>query len=548
MTRPRTALALLLLATSCSPTPSEPAPWFREVALERGLIWTHVRAHERRTWFPEIMGGGVGLLDVDGDGATDVYLVQSGDLAQPDPDETAHLFRNQGGRFVDVTATHGDRAPGYGMGVACGDADEDGDTDLYVTCVGPNRLVLNEEGVLRARPSGVEDPAWGTSATWIDHDADGDLDLFVANYLRWAPELETECLSPLGGRDYCSPLSYGAPARDVLLRNEGAGRFFDVSEEAGLGAAFGNGLGVVADDFDGDGRLDLYVANDMMPNQLWLNRGDGTFVDRALLAGCAVNSDGAPEAGMGTAAEDVDQDGDADLFVTHLRDETNTFYENQRGHFRDRTAPLGLSVPSLPFTGFGLAFRDFDLDGRLDLYVANGAVTRNRVPWAGDDPFVEPDQVFQGLQEPDGRQRFAEVLPRGACQPTFFESGRGLAAGDLDGDGDPDLVIVSSGGAVRLLENVAPRAGHWISLRVREASGRDALGARVELQAGPGRFHRTVNAGGSYASSHDPRVACGLGDREDPVTAVVTFVDGTRQTFGPLEVDREHELRRGAGR
>jgi len=525
------------------------APWFHEGAAERGLVWTHHAGSERRHWFPEIMGGGVGLVDVDGDGALDVYLVQSGDLVAPSPDDTNRLFQNLGdGRFEDATARRGGADAGYGMGCAVGDADQDGDADVYVTNLGPNALWRNDAGVLGRVEAGVDDPSWSTSAAWVDTDADGDLDLFVVNYLRWSAEREIECRGPAGGRDYCSPLNYDAPTRDVLYRNDGAGRFRDVSEAAGLGAAFGNGLGVVSGDLDQDGWIDLYVANDMMPNQLWHNRGDGTFVDRALLSGCAVNRDGAAEAGMGAAAVDLEDDGDLDLFVTHLRDETNTFYRAQGGLFSDGTAASGLGSTSLPFTGFGVGFQDFDRDGLQDLYVANGAVTENRVRHDPSDPYAEPNQLYRALAGAGTTgPRFVELEPRGGTRPVAVGNSRGVAFGDLDEDGDVDLVVVDNGARVKLLENRAP-AGHWIGLRLCLASGADALGARAAITCGGRTRVRWAASDGSYCASNDPRILCGLGEAREDVQVRVRWVDGTEEEFGPLAADAKHVLARGAGR
>ncbi len=546
----RTPRVLAALCASCLAACGREEPvWFREVALERGLDFVHVRAKTQRYWFPEIMGGGVGLLDYDGDGRLDVYLVQSGDLAQPSPELTNRLYRNGGGAaFTDVTTRCGAADPGYGMGCACGDADGDGDVDLYVTNVGPNFLYRNEGGVFRnvTAESGTGDPGWGTSAAFADLDADGDLDLVAVNYVRWSAELEIDCHSPQGGKDYCSPLNYDAPARAVLYRNEGHGAFTDVSESAGLSAAFGNGLGVVTGDLDGDGRIDIYVANDMLPNQLWINRGDWTFVDQALFAGCAVNRNGSAEAGMGTVAVDVEEDGDLDLFITHLRDETNTLFRNHEGVLSDRTSELGLASPSLPFTGFGVGFGDFDRDGWLDVYVANGAVTRNRRPHDPSDPYAEPNLLFRGRPAPGGAPIFEEVFPRGGTEPPLIGNSRGAAFGDLDDDGDVDVVVVDNGARVELLENVASD-GHWIGFRVRERNGADALGARVALASSDRIRYRQVDSAGSYCSSNDPRVHFGLGQAAGPVRATVRWVDRSEESFGPLPIDRLHTLQRGSG-
>ena len=527
--------------------------WFRENAREKGLDFVHVRALEQRFWFPEIMGGGVAMLDYDQDGWLDLYLVQSGDLAEPSPEHADRLYRNQGDGTFRFVERSGAEDPGYGMGCACADADGDGKTDLFVTNVGPNTLYRNRHGegseavfedVTAA--AGVGDPAWGTSAAFFDADADGDLDLFVTNYVRWSREIEIDCRSPYDEPDYCAPNNYDAPTRDLVYRNEGDGRFRDVSEAAGLSAAFGNGLGVVTGDLDDDGRIDVYVANDMMPNQLWINQGNWSFADRALYAGCAVNKNGASEAGMGVAAVDVEGDADLDVFITHLRNETNTLFVNRGGIFADRTGEADLGLASLPYTGFGTDVADFDHDGLLDVFVANGAVTRNRVRFDPDDPYAEPILLQRGVAGGALGISFVDV-PGGGCDPPSIGNGRGAAFGDLDNDGDLEVVVVDNGARVRLLENLCAALGHWIQLSVLEKSGADALGARVVIEAGGKTYRRDVQSDGSYCAASDPRVHVGLGANAEPLTARVRWVDGVEERFGPLETDRFHVLRRGTG-
>jgi hypothetical protein len=522
------------------------AVWFEEVSAPAGLDFRHSPGQERRYLFPEIMGSGLGFADVDGDGALELFAVQSGEISAPADSPTAsRLFRNRrDGTFSDASASSGIAARGYGMGCTFGDADGDGAVDLYLTNLGPDAFFRNlgdgrfEDASAR---TGLGDPAWGTSAAFVDYDADGDLDLFVVNYVSWAPEREIECSSSYGLRDYCSPRNYRAPAPDSLYRNEGELSFRDVSEQAGIRANPGNGLGIACEDFDLDGRMDVFVANDLTPNALWLGQADGTFRDGALLAGCALNGQGKAEAGMGVAAFDLQEDGDTDLFVTHLDGETNTLFQNDGGRFRDRTDVSGLGPPSFPFTGFGTGAVDFDHDGWLDLYVANGRVTR--APPGSRDPFAESDQLFRSL---DG-ERFEEVLPRGGVLPGRIGSGRGAAFGDYDQDGDVDVAVSDNGGRLALLRNVAAR-GHWIQLRVLGSEGSDALGATLWIDDGTVSRRRSVGAAYSYCSSSDPCLHLGLGARTGPVAVEVRWRDGTEESFGPLAADEKHVLRRGAGR
>ncbi len=519
----------------------------------------HLRARAPRLWFPEIMSGGAAWLDADGDGDLDLYLVQGGELdpALPNPVANA-LYRNLGGgrlAFEDVTEAAGVGHRGYGMGAAAGDFDGDGDVDLYVTNVGANVLYRNrgdgsfEDVTARA---GVGHPGWGASAAFFDYDNDGDLDLFVVGYVRWSPDREIECFAGGNARDYCQPESYNAPASDVLYRNDGSSAdedsasrelaFTEVTLEAGLGAAFGNGLGVVCGDFDGDHRLDLYVANDGNPNQLWLQSQERRFVDRALISGCAVDRQGRAEAGMGVAVADLNEDGRLDLFMTHLRGESNTLYLNRGSWFDDATVTAGLSAPSIAATGFGTGFADFDHDGHLDLLVVNGRVGRSLVLLA-EGPFAEPDRLYCGL----GGGRFDAVAPGELVAKPLIETGRGAAFGDADGDGDIDIAIVNNGGRARLLENLAGDRGRWIQFRLVGRRSPEAIGAMVRVEVkGRARWRQATRAY-SYLSSHDPRVHFGLGEATRVDDVLVIWPGGLRESFGALPAGTGHELREGAG-
>lgn len=531
------------------PTGSESvSDWFQEVAGEAGLAYTHVRCLERRYWFPEIMSGGAGLFDYDGDGDMDLYLVQGGELEREGTDRPGNrLFRNRGnGAFEDVTETAGVGDIGYGMGCACGDYDGDGDVDLYVSNVGANVLYRNNgDGTFTdvSRRAGVGDPGWGTSCAFLDYDADGDLDLIVVNYVSWSSQRDIQCFDRSGRREYCLPAVYDAPTVDVLYRNQGDGTFVDATEDAGLAAAAGYGLGVCCGDFNSDGRIDIYVANDGTPNHLWINKGDGRFVESGLLAGCSVNARGQAEAGMGVASVDIENDGDLDLFMTHLAGESNTLYVNEGGLFEDVTATTGLSVVSLKYTGFGMGFADFDHDGIVDLYIADGRVTRGEPRQDSSDPYGEPDLLLRGLvgmRFEEVSQPFGDELPsRGASRAAAF--------GDVDNDGDVDVVVVDSGGPVRLLRNVAGAGGQWIMFRVLDRRGLDAVGAVVEIESGGRIQYRVVQTAYSYCASNDPRVHFGLGADKRVDRVHVTWPGGRDENFGGFEAGSVIVLREGSG-
>jgi len=534
-----------VLTASCS---QAAGPWFVEGAEAAGIDFHHVSSLERRYYFPEIMSGGVGLLDFDKDGWLDVYLVQGGDLVIDVDLPVNRLYRNQGdGTFADVTETAGVGDPGYGMGCACADYDGDGWTDLYVTNVGANRLYRNLGNgrfLDVTEEARVGDAGFGASAAFADYDLDGDLDLFVANNIVWTREAEIHCEGAMGLDDYCHPNNYEAPAPDTLFHNDGAGSFSDVSESAGLREAYGNGLGVVASDLNGDGWPDFYVANDSLPNQLWINDGNGRFQDRAAMTGSALSGEGIAEAGMGLQAIDVENDGDRDLFITHMRNQSNTFYSNEGRHFEDSTARLGLSVPSQPFTGFGVGFVDFDGDSALDLFVANGRVTIAQPFPDESDYYAEENQLFE--QGPTGG--FLEVMPRGGVAKPLAETSRGAAFGDLDNDGDVDVLVVNRDARVHLLWNVVGSRRAWIGFSLLSAKGTDALGAVVAVVSGGHVQYREVNPGYSYCSSNDPRVLFGLG-RSARVEAVrVRWPTGEEEAFGPFTEGAYYELRQGSAR
>lgn len=494
------------------------------------------------------MGGGAALFDMDADGDLDLYLVQSGSVMKPGAkDQPNRLYRNRGnGTFEDATAGSGTDIGGYGMGVAAGDYDNDGDADLFVTNAGPSLLLRNEGSghfVDATAKAGVAGRGWSTSAAFFDADADGDLDLFVLRYINWSSGGELECFSLTGAPDYCSPRNYDAPLSDMLFRNNGDGTFTDVSDRAGLHAAFGNGLGVVVTDVNRDGRPDVFVANDAMPNQLWINRGPLRFENEALIRGTAVDEDGSAKSGMGIDAKDVDDDGDEDVLVVNLDGESDSLYRNDGEFFSDATAAAGLRAISRPFTRFGTAWLDFDNDGWLDLFQANGRVGQQAERFSAD-LYAEPSLLFRGA----AGARFTEVSPRGGTSSPLIASSRAAAFGDIDNDGGVDIVVVNRDHAPFLLHNIALNRGHWLTLRVLEPNGRDSLGAVVAAAVGERRLTRTVRAAYSYLASNDPRVHLGLGAATKVTNVTVRWPTGATETFGDLDADRVVTLHRGKGK
>ena len=421
------------------------------------------------------------FFDYDGDGDLDVFLVQGGSLGDKPPatSPTSRLFRNDltvgadGSRklrFTDVTDKAGVGARTYGMGAATGDYDGDGDLDLLVTSFGPETLYRNNgNGTFTdvTRESGVGDQQWSAGAAFVDYDRDGDLDLFVANYLDFTIANNKRCNDSLGARDYCSPRSY-RPVPDRLYRNDGKGRFTDVTEAAGITKADGAGLGVSTGDYNGDGWLDIYVANDATPNQLWINQKNGTFKDDGLLSGSALNAAGNPEGSMGIASGDFDLDGDEDLFVTNIVGETFVLYANDgHGSFDDARARVGLAAPTAAFTGFGTDWFDYDNDGWLDLFIANGAVNIIEAQRGEKFPFKMRNQLFRNT----GNGRFEQTSKAGGPAFERPDIGRAAAFGDIDNDGDVDIVTTNNNGPVQLLLNQAGNKNHWLAAAFATAAG-----------------------------------------------------------------------------
>ena len=504
------------------------------------------------------MGAGLGLFDADSDGDLDLYLINgTSDFLDPKPSEslTNRFYENKstdaGAQFVDATASSGLGDGGYGMGLAAGDIDNDGDVDVYVTNYGSGHLYLNEGGGQYSNVTGASGAAlsgWPSSAAFVDYDRDGFLDLFVTRYVAFDPE--KKCLSRAGRPDVCGPKAF-EPVADVLFHNQGDGTFLDVSVAAGIASKQAAGLGVVCEDFNGDGLIDIYVANDAYANNLWINQGDGTFKDAGLVQGAALGMNGRAEAGMGVVVGDFNEDESLDLFVTHLEGESNTLYlgrTNGRG-FQVATTVSGLAASSIPYTGFGTVAFDVELDGDLDLLVVGGQVVLDEAnpdslapePWSC---LAEKNLLYLN----DGNGRFTARTELAGALGSNAEVSRGLAVGDIDGDGDQDVVVCNIESPARVFLNEAPREGRWLSVRAFDpAVKRDAYGARVVVQVGERRLLRTIAPASSYLTSTDPRAHFGLGNVEAVERVEILWPDGLHESFAIQCVDCAVELRRGEG-
>jgi hypothetical protein len=538
--------------------PKDP-PWFVDITEASGLRFIHDAGPVGHYFMPQAIGSGAALFDFDNDGRLDVYLLQNGG---PNSCSTNRLFRQgNDGRFIDVSKGSGLDVAGYGMGVAIGDVNNDGWPDVLVTEYGGIRLFLNNgNGTFSdvTKEAGLDNPLWSTSASFVDYDRDGWLDLVVINYVDYDPA--RPCASAGGQPDFCPPRQFEGTVTKLYhnlgigkarsAEGTGAPRFEDVTLKAGLARIPGPGLGVVCADFNGDHWPDIFIANDGKPNRLWINQHDGTFKDEAVVRGLAYNALGQAEAGMGVALGDVDGDGEFDVFVTHLTEEMNTLWrQGPKGVFHDRTAAAGLANCRLRGTGFGTLLADFNQDGALDLAVVNGRVSRDEtVPVMPGESFwsryVERNQLFLN----DGTGRFRDISLQNPAFCGKTRVARGLACGDLDGDGALDLLVTNVAGPARLYRNVAPGRGHWLLVRAFDpALHRDAYGAEITLQVDGRRLMRWVNPASSFLCSNDPRAHFGLG-RADRVDAIqVVWPDGVEESFPGCAADQVVVLCKGKG-
>ena len=527
------------------------AGFFTDITDEVGLHFLHHPGVDGTYFMPESIGSGAAFLDYDNDGDLDIYLLNGSQHSPNTPAQTPRknrLFRQNGkGIFEDVTDSSGLGDTGYGMGVAVGDLDNDGHLDVYISNYGPDALYFNNgDGTFqeRSKEAGIGNPAWGSSVLCLDYNLDGFLDIYVSNYLAFDPSIL--CTDEAGRPDYCGPGGFPGVA-DVLYRNNGDGTFRDVSVAADIARVSSKGLGVVSADFNDDLYPDVYVANDGEPNHLWINQQDGTFQDEALVLGAALNELGQAEAGMGIALGDIDGDGNLDLFVTHLRAETNTLYKNVGAlGFLDDTVPAGVAGPSLAYTGFGTGFLDHDQDGDIDLALVNGRVTRgprltDRNPPDYWDDYAEPNFLFENRSG-----RFVDVSDQAGAFSGEIENSRGLVLGDVDHDGDMDLLVTNGGGPARLLRNDVPGKGHWLLIRALDSDlQRDAIGAEIVVTVGDKRLVRLISPSYSYLCSNDPRAHFGLGQATVVDQIQVRWPDGKMDTYRDIAADQILTLKKG---
>jgi hypothetical protein len=519
------------------------APRFTDVTRAAGIDFVNISGGTDKQYLIETQSAGGGFWDCDLDGCLDLFLTSG---ARPDSTASTALYRNVGaGAFTDVTAHSGTGLDGWNMGVAFADYDSDGDPDLYLTRWGRDALLANRgDGTFTdvTAAAALGSQGWGVGAAFADYDSDGDLDLYVANYIAFelgGPPFYDSWCTHNGIPSACGPS--GAQAQpDVLYRNEGDGTFSDVSGPLGLRGRSYYGMGVAWSDLDADGDLDLYVANDGHPNSLWRNDGN-RFVDTALATGTAYSGDGRPQASMGVALADYDNDLQVDIFVTNFAQDYNTLYRNEgHGFFADVSGRTGLSGSSRPFMGWGTFFFDCDHDGWQDLFVANGHLMPAIAGAGSGLSYRQRNQLYRNL----GDGRFQEVAPEGGLAAE--EISRGAATGDYDHDGDLDILVANLDAPPTLLRNDTEHQGHWLLLALRQGAT-EAIGARVQITADGRHQLREVQTSSSFQAQSDTRLHFGLG-LATTADIEVTWPDGERQVFSAVAADRHYLLRRGADR
>jgi hypothetical protein len=521
--------------------PSAPSVQFVDIGPSAGIRWRHTSGASGRLYLPETLGSGCAMFDYDGDGRLDLFLVNSTRLPGIKGQGPFYpaLYRNRGdGTFEDVTQRTGLAVDSYGMGCAVGDYDNDGHPDLYLTALGPNHLFHNNgNGTFTdvTTKAGVGDPHWSTSAAWVDYDRDGFLDLFVCNYCLWTPATNRICRDGTGRPLMCLPHEYPGESC-TLYHNRGDGTFVDTTRRAGVYNPIGKALGIATWDANGDGWPDLFVSDDGERNLLYLNQRDGTFTEGAVEAGVAYNTSGRARAGMGTDTADYANDRAEAIAVGNFSQEGfGLFRPDAHGHYSDVAADAGLFEPSLPFLSFGVVFCDYDLDGRKDLIVANGHVQESSSYTGQGITFRQRPLLFHN----EGSGHFREVAEQSGPGLQAHLLGRGIAWGDIDGDGDPDFLIANNNGAPLLLRNDGGNRSHWLAIRaIGTKSNRDGIGTRVVVTTGAVRQQSWIRSGSSFCSAGDLKALFGLGTADVADTVTLTWPRGTTQTLHQVKANQ----------
>jgi len=545
------SIAIVAMANFGSALQQNAAVTFSTIAVQAGINFKHESGATPQKYMPETMGAGALIFDYDSDGWPDVFLVNGGSFADAKVAAAARhrLYQNSGnGKFKDATATSGISVSDYAMGACSADYDNDGWPDLYVTGVRSNKLYRNNGGegfvdvTARSGAGGVG--LWSSSCAFADIDNDGDVDLFVTNYVDFTPDNNKHCTAGPNIRTYCHPNVYNS-LPDVLYRNNGDGTFSDVTKEAGIYRKDGNGLGVVFGDYDNDGWTDIFVANDSVPNFLFHNKGKGVFEEVGFWAGVAVGGEGRPLAGMGTDMGDINGDGLLDIFVTNLDRETHSLYRNQgKGLFSNVTFESGLGQATLPFVGFGTAFFDFDNDSDLDLAIANGDIIDNASLFRDNTSHEQRNLLLQN----DGTGKFRDV--GGTSGPGFAlkKVSRALVVGDLDNDGDLDILIGNNGQTADLLRNDGGNRNNALLIRtIGSKSNRDGIGAQMKLTVGGKVLMRHVKAGSSYQGQNDLRAHFGLAGSQQADSLEILWPGGSVETLGAIKANQIVSVTEGRG-
>ena len=537
--KPKHWFLLLILNLLIVPCHAQMTVQFVDVTTEAGITFKHVNGASDRKFYLETMGSGAAFLDYDNDGNLDLYIVNGAPLPgfETTTPPTNILYQNDGnGVLTDVTTVAGVGDTGYGMGCVAADYDNDGDSDLYVTNFGENLLYRNNgDGTFTdaTTHAGVGNgQKWSSSCAFVDYDHDGNLDLYVVNYLDYDIAKDRDWRDPRGQRVYANPQVY-AGISDTLYKNNGDGTFTDVTRQVGVYNDEGKGLGVTCGDYDNDGRIDIYVANDTTPNFLYRNAGNGRFVDIGPFVGAAYNEHGVAEGGMGVDFGDYNNDGALDIFVTNFSNETNTLYHNTTdGALIDFTNIAGLGEVSFLKLAFGTKFFDANNDGTLDLFVANGHL----YPTESDAlEYAQTDQLFINT----GEETFVDISEQSGEYFSTKRVGRGAAFGDYDNDGDTDIFVVNLNKEGILLRNEGGNKHNWLMIKtVGVKSNRDGIGARVEVVTRSHSQMKEVQAGSSYLSGHDLRLIFGLGTETKAEAIKITWPSGVEQTLTDIEANQ----------